>query len=315
MMTASDLKTKILTCQRHLPAALSAMLLALIASSASADLDFASTTRITPVSQPIVVQPIIVQTDVQPVTNPIVESPVVSSMVTNQISACDDNDLQTSKYQTSQQRDIACMIAQLQPYEQSNVTARQQYLAYKAQAWLIYANNKYSMNSRAAIADYAYERGSTIFYALKNNKEQSIALVSDIPQTSDMMRPDLWATLSALKDSGGIDSAPRELAFSEVSLIWAAADHCARGWRESSPHFRMADRWLEQAREAYINANTDIDSAALIKHINDYYQQYEPLDARNDICNGQVMPVDSQVQSSAIIPMPKPTATYTLADQ
>ncbi|WP_435978699.1 hypothetical protein [Psychrobacter sp. DM4] len=319
-MNASDLTTKILTCQRRLPAALSAILLALITSSASADLDVDNTTRITPVSvQPIAIQPSVVKSS--PIQSTITDLTIIApamNISTNAITRCEDNrQNKTSKYQTKQQRDIACMIEQLQPYQQANVTARQQYLAFKAQAWLNYANNKYSMNSRASIADYAFESGKEIFLALKNNDEQNINLVRDIPTTSDMMRPDLWAMLSALKTAGGINSAPRELAFSEVSLIWAAADHCARGWRESSPRFRMGERWLEQTREAYVNANSSTDSAALIEQINSYYKQYEQLDPRNNICNGQVMPVVNQTQASAtsvFIPMPMPTATYTLSN-
>ncbi|GAF54696.1 hypothetical protein JCM18901_283 [Psychrobacter sp. JCM 18901] len=101
------------------------------------------------------------------------------------------------------------------------------------------------------------------------------------------MRPDLWATLSALKDGDGIASAPREMAFSEVALIWAATNQCARGWRESGMHFRMADRWLEQAREAYVNANDSQTNIALEKSIVSYHKQYSPLDASDDICRGQ----------------------------
>ena len=317
-MNASDLTTKILTCQRRLPAALSAILLALITSSASADLDVDNTTRITPVSvQPIAIQPSVAQSSpIQSTTTDLITIAPVMDSSTYIISRCEDNrQNRDSKYQTELQRDIVCMIDQLQPYQQANITTRQQYLAYKAQAWLNYANNKYSMNSRASIADYAFESGKEIFLVLKNNDEQNINLVRDIPTTSDMMRPDLWATLSALKAAGGIDSAPRELAFSEVSLIWAAADHCARGWRESSPRFRMADRWLEQAREAYVNAHDSQSNVALEDATVDYYTQYAPLDPSDDICRGQILPLASanNMSSSRPINMPTPTATYSLS--
>ncbi len=206
------------------------------------------------------------------------------------------NDIQTQapsyKYQSTQQRVLNCMVEQLQPYQQKDKTAHQQYFAYKAQAWLTYAIHQDSMNSRSAAGPLAVEMAETILQALKNNTTQNIKLQQDIPTTSALMRPDLWATLSALKDSGGIESAPREMAFSEVALIWAATNQCKRDWRESSMHFRMADRWLEQAREAYVNAHDSQTNVALEQSIVSYYKQYAPLDTGDDICRGQDLTPD-----------------------
>ena len=193
------------------------------------------------------------------------------------------------RHQSKQQRVLNCMVEQLQPYQQKDKTAHQQYVAYKAQAWLNYAIHQDSMNSRSPAGPVAREMAESLLQALKNDTAQDIELQQDIPTTSALMRPDLWATLSALKDSNGIESAPREMAFSEVALIWAATNQCERGWRESAMHFRMADRWLEQAREAYINAHDAQTNVALEKRIVDYYEQYAPLDASDDICRGQIL--------------------------
>ena len=209
--------------------------------------------------------------------------------INSAVDCRDDIQTQTPsyKYQSTQQRILNCMVEQLQPYQQKDKTAHQQYLAYKAQAWLTYAIHQDSMNSRSAEGPLAVEMAESILQALKNNTAQNIKLQQDIPTTSALMRPDLWATLSALKDSGGIESAPREMAFSEVALIWAATNQCKRGWRESGIHFRMADRWLEQAREAYVNAHDSQTNVALEQSIVSYYKQYAPLDASDDICRGQ----------------------------
>lgn len=198
------------------------------------------------------------------------------------------------KYQSEQQRVLNCMIKQLQPYQQKDKTARQKYLAYKAQAWLNYAIHQDSMNSHSPAGPVAVGMAESILQALKNDTAQNIQLQQDIPMTSALMRPDLWATLSALKDSDGIESAPREMAFSEVALIWAATNQCERGWRESGIHFRMADRWLEQAREAYINVHDSQTNVALEKRIVDYYKQYAPLDASDDVCRGQILTTSGQ---------------------
>ena len=206
-------------------------------------------------------------------------------------------DAQTPPYknQSTQQRAMSCMLADLQPYQQTNMTAYQQYFAYKAQAWLSYAMHKDSMNSRSPAGLQAAEAAETILQALKNGTEQDLVLIQDIPATSALMRPDLWATLSALKDSGGIVSAPREIAFSEVALIWAATDQCEHGSRQSGSQFRMANRWLEQAREAYVNNHDSKTNVALQDLILRYYKQYAPLDATADRCAGQILPTVDKI--------------------
>lgn len=193
------------------------------------------------------------------------------------------------KNKSARQRSINCMLSQLQTYQQKSMSARQQYFAYKAQAWLNYATHKNSMNSRSDVGLRAEKMAENILTVLNKGTEQDLPLIQDIPTNSTLMRPDLWATLSALKDNDGIASAPREIAFSEVSLIWAAADYCERGDRESGSQFRMADRWLEQAREAYVNAHDSDTNVALETLIVSYYKKYELLASSDDVCLGQVL--------------------------
>ncbi len=201
------------------------------------------------------------------------------------------------KAQSVQQRAMNCMLNELQTYQQKDMSSRQRYFAYKAQAWLNYANHKDSMNSRSDVGVEAAQTAENILQALKNDKVEELALIEDIPSTSALMRPDLWATLSALKDSGGIDSAPREMAFSEVALIWAATDHCERGAKSSNSHFRMADRWLEQAREAFVNAHDSKTNVALEALIVRYYEEHAPLDSSDNTCNGQILPTINKNQA------------------
>ena len=204
---------------------------------------------------------------------------------------CQSQDLEAKyKNQNTQQRAMSCMLAELQNYQQKDKTAQQQYFAYKAQAWLNYAIHKDSMNSRSPAGLEAAQSAEAILQALKKGSENDLVLIQDIPASSALMRPDLWATLSALKDSGGIVSAPREIAFSEVALIWAATDQCEHNSRQAGSQFRMADRWLEQAREAFVNghdAKANVALEALVVH---YYEQYSPFDTSGDRCNGQVLP-------------------------
>ena len=206
--------------------------------------------------------------------------------------------------QNKQQRLIGCMLTQLQQYQQPKYSARQQYLAYKAQAWLNYANYQASTNSKTAAGHHAFQEASNILTALHKGTDEQINLTPNIPSTSALMRPDLWATLNALKGSGGIMIAPRELAFSEVALIWAATEQCKYGSQQSGAHFRMSDRWLEQAREAYINNHDSKTNVALEERINQYFKKYTPLDTGEGKCQGQVLPASIQSVSEAMLPKP-----------
>lgn len=271
-------------------------------------------------------------------------APTVSNTSENLDSYCGDNvEAQTyhNKYQSARRRAIDCMQAQLRTYQTAQSTTRQQYFAYKAQAWLNYAAHEDSIKSHTLAGTQALQAGATILKALQQADEEILSLTTDIPSTSALMRPDLWAIISALKDTGGIDSAPRELAFSEVGLVWAAADHCEHGARQSGSHFRMADRWLEQAREAYVNAHDSATNVALEALTNSYYKQYAPLDPDDDICRGHIFASDSQdtgnsqglvgndaldntatlninvdrkVTFAEVITTPNPTATYSIVE-
>ena len=205
---------------------------------------------------------------------------------------CQSQDLESTTYknQSTQQRAMSCMLAEIQHYQQKDKTAQQQYFAYKAQAWLNYAIHKDSMNSRSPTGLEAAQSAEAILQALKKGSENDILLIQDIPASSALMRPDLWAMLSALKDSGAIINAPRELAFSEVALIWAANEQCEKNSRQAGTHFRMADRWLEQAREAFVNAHDSKANVVLEELTVRYYEQYAPLDSTNERCTGQVLP-------------------------
>ena len=149
------------------------------------------------------------------------DSTTINSSVKSTYKHClNATDAQTSrsKYKNERRHTINCLQTQLRPYQTAQSTAHQQYYAYKAQAWLNYASHEASIKSHTLAGTQALQAATTILEALQQANEETLSLVTDIPATSALMRPDLWAIISALKDTGGIDSAPRELAFSEVGL-------------------------------------------------------------------------------------------------
>ena len=199
-------------------------------------------------------------------------------------------DIQTDtshpKYTSELRYDIDCMITLLKRYQHNEQSSNTQYYAYKAQAWLNYAYSEDSEGSLTMAGREALYQGLTLYYALQQNQLDQLDLTLDIPKSSSLMRPDLWATLQSLKHQGGIESNPRELAFAEVKLIWAAAEYCEFGWRHAREHFAAAERWIDQSKVNYLNG---MNTANSINSFNTeelmWYNQLQPLAARGQ-CQG-----------------------------
>lgn len=219
------------------------------------------------------------------------------------------------------------MRLQLPVFQQAQSPSQRAYFAYQAQAWLHYAKRENSIDGDSAAGADALHRGRTILQALQNGNTHSLTLTSDIPKTSRLMRPDLWATLNALKAHGGITAAPKAVAFSEVALIWAGADYCKYGADASSAPFKMADDWLQQAREAYVQTHDSTSNVQLEGLINAYYKQYAPLASTDNECAAQTLPLNISTQNlnthinntltlpaNIIIQMLTPTVTYRIID-
>ncbi|MDO5768584.1 MAG: OmpA family protein [Psychrobacter sp.] len=194
------------------------------------------------------------------------------------------------KKPTQLQYNIDCMMSELKAYQSVEAEGLVPYYAYKAQAWLNYAYHENSEGSMTAAGSNALAEGLTILQALRDKKIDSLLLTSDIPATSAMMRPDLWATLMGLKAHGAVTIAPREMAFSEVKLIWAAAEYCEFGWRHAREHFSAAERWINQSHEAFVGAKSDTEALALEADTVSMFKLYEPLDAKDNQCRGQAIP-------------------------
>lgn len=163
---------------------------------------------------------------------------------------------QHAQYVSKRRYEIDCMMTELKSYQQANLTPTIQYTAFKAQAWLSYAQAEASESSFSpadpASLD-AWQQGVSLLQALRNHQPDSLIDSANIPEYATLLRPDLWATLVTLKQNGATAVAPRELAFSEVKLIWAAAEQCEADWRHAREHFDAAERWLNQTKTAYVD--------------------------------------------------------------
>lgn len=186
--------------------------------------------------------------------------------------------------------DIDCMMTILRSYQQTDATTEQNlhsnvpYFAYKAQAWLSYAYSEDSEKSLTNAGRYALNQGLSILHSLQENHVDQLELTTNIPPTSAIMRPDLWSSLMALKENGATTTAPRELAYGEVQLIWAAAEYCELGWRHSNEHFRAAQRWVDAAQEKFINQHTESDILQLQQDTSAMFDIFRQLDTGDGQC-------------------------------
>jgi len=177
--------------------------------------------------------------------------PDAQSYCTGEVAAS----TQHAQYVYKRRYEIDCMMSELKSYQQANLSPTVQYTAFKAQAWLSYAQAEASESnlSPASPASLdAWQQGVSLLQALRNQQADLLMHSANIPNYSTLLRPDLWAILLTLKQNGAAAVAPRELAFSEVKLIWAAAEQCEADWRHAREHFDAAERWLNQAKTAYV---------------------------------------------------------------
>ncbi|WP_201536119.1 hypothetical protein [Psychrobacter ciconiae] len=162
------------------------------------------------------------------------------------------------------------LIRDLKQYQQSK-NALERYTAYQAQGWLIFANYEQSQNHKTA-AIKAFDNTQKLFDMLKQNKTATLNPSPFLPDSRPLVRPDLWAMLNALKHSGAISIAPREIALSEVALLWSQDNQ--RYPDQIGVQLRVVDRWLETAREAFVNAHDSADNVRLEELTNTYFKQY-----------------------------------------
>lgn len=203
-----------------------------------------------------------------------------------------------AKYASSERRLIDCMLKELSIYRYVERQPVQQYYAYKGQGWLNFASYQDSQNHRSDAGAAAIQAAHQILEALRKQSvqtlNQTLSSNSDFLNKNNndsnnvmLMRPDLWAKLKALKEMGGINLTPRELALAEVGLTWATLEHCDRGWRKSAPNFRMASRWLEQAHAAFINQHDSQTNLTLESMTNRYLNQYESYNTSDNLCEDE----------------------------
>lgn len=123
------------------------------------------------------------------------------------------------------------------------------YHAAKAQTWLSYAAHQTAEGGQTRAQQQAWAEAERLLSALEQNQAEQLSLTTTVPNTSGVMRRDLWAMAEILKQYPAFQSdLAMQIAQAEVKLVWGAAEHCELGWRHSREHFALAERLLYSAR-------------------------------------------------------------------
>ena len=117
----------------------------------------------------------------------------------------------------------------------------------KAQAWLDFAMDEYTINDRTRVVEEALSQALGIIEPLEKDVGQ-ISLATPIIPTSTRVRTDLWDKAEAMKkNSEAFRCAGDKIAQLEVQLVWAGHEEKELGWRHAKPFLQAAERLAREA--------------------------------------------------------------------
>lgn len=211
--------------------------------------------------------------------------------------------------------DVFCIREQLKPYQAEHQPINTRFQAYKADAWLSYVAHERNEASLTKASRYALAEALSIVEALKTNQVDKLPLTADIPPTSGLQRPDLWANLLTIKQTPAFTPLVKTVADSEVKLIWAEAEFCEFGWRHSREHYNTVDRWVATAELTALNAS-GVDKQSFNALKTQYLARLKPLAATKnskESCRGAVLPYIEPPKVGIAEPSPQPLPTPVVA--
>lgn len=204
--------------------------------------------------------------------------------------------------------DVFCIREQLKPYQAEHQPINTRFQAYKADALLIYVTHERNEASLTKASRYALAEALSIVEALKTNQVDKLPLTADIPPTSGLQRPDLWASLLTIKQTPAFTPLVKTVADSEVKLIWAEAEFCEFGWRHSREHYNTVDRWVATAELTALNTS-GVDKQSFNALKAQYLARLKLLAATKnsrESCRGAVLPYIEPPKVGMAEPSPQP---------
>jgi OOP family OmpA-OmpF porin len=120
----------------------------------------------------------------------------------------------------------------------------------KALTWLDLATSEYYDKDDSGIVAASISQAEALLDALEN-KQTGISM--DMPAKvpgSEMIRPDLWDKIGALKKHAKFSCGQRQTAEAEVYLVWAGHEYAEEGLSHAESYLRGAENRIYEAQAA-----------------------------------------------------------------
>lgn len=228
----------------------------------------------------------------EPTTDPIIQPATAQVSDQGLTQAADKNTVSTPDQHQSMDQPVtedltaaSTLVQRLQPYVHSDAVWTR-YQAQKARMWLLYASTERNQRGITQAAAQAEAEAVKLLEQLESN--QSISATTPIIASSKVLRRDLWVTAELLKQQPGFDCAADELAQAEVTLVWAAAEHCELGWRHSRELFAAAERLVDGASYQAASCHAASQSVAATPLARVSYPSLAELNGNQKGCHGVV---------------------------
>lgn len=130
------------------------------------------------------------------------------------------------------------------------------YRLAKAQCWLDAGFHEYTRNDRSEFPALALDQSAALATSMEQagpgQLENPADLETPLINGAERLRPDLWATLDAMKKAsgGGAFCAAHLVSCAEVQLVHAGHEFNQKGWRHAKPYVQIAEDLVESAKKS-----------------------------------------------------------------
>jgi OOP family OmpA-OmpF porin len=129
----------------------------------------------------------------------------------------------------------------------------------KARLWLDLATSEYHQTDTSGVLPAAIAQAESLIVSLESKTAISETMQTDFPG-SEKVRHDLWSKIATIKGKGNYTCGQRQLAETEVQLVWAGHEKLESGWNHAEPYAKIAEATLAEAQAAIDACNGETET-------------------------------------------------------
>ena len=161
----------------------------------------------------------------------------------------------------------------------------------KAQAWLDFAMDEYTVNDRSRVVEEALHQALSLIEQMEAGKKE-IGMSTPIIATSSTIRTDLWDKAETLKKLVSPRCAGDKIAQLEVQLVWAGHENKEFDWRHAKPYLQAAERLAREADEQMAACPPEPPASGAVKS--------EPTMTKVDLAAVTLIPQPAKAEPAAM---------------